>query len=398
MNHEPMPSWLVLLFAAACGAVVANLYYTQPLIGLIAPDIGLPDWQASFIVTLTQLGYCAGMILLVPLGDLLENRRLVLSTLLGAVAALALAAVAMNPGWFLAASLLIGIGSVSVQMLVPMAAHMAPDATRGKIVGMVTSGLLTGIMLARPAASMIASALGWRWVFGLSALLMVTTGAVLWRFLPERRPQSDHDYRSLITSLWTVLRGMPLLRRRGAYQAMMFGAFTLYWTVTPLLLAGPDYGFSQRGIALFALSGLLGVIGAPVGGHLADKGLARPATLAAFVMAVLAFAVGWLGASGSVAALVLSGVLLDFAVQVNLVVGQREVYTLGAHLRSRLNALYLAMLFVGGALGSSLASATYQAAGWSGVCGLGMLFPLMAMILFFTERKQAGGTALGDAR
>lgn len=385
-SSERMPAWLVLLFAAACGVVVANLYYPQPLIGLIAPDIGLPAWQASFIVTLTQLGYGTGMILLVPLGDLLENRRLVLSTLLGAVIALALAAFAMNPWWFLATSLLVGISSVSVQMLVPMAAHMAPEATRGKIVGIVTSGLLSGVMLARPVSSMVASVLGWRWVFGMSALLMIMIGTVLWRFLPERRPQADHSYRSLISSLWTVLTTMPLLRRRGAYQAMMFGAFTLYWTVTPLLLAGPAYGLSQQGIALFALAGALGIFGAPIGGHLADKGLARPATLAAFALGAAAFLLAMLGGAVSLALLVISGVVLDFAVQVNLVVGQREIYTLGSHIRSRLNALYMAILFTGGALGSSLASVTYTTAGWSGVCWLGMAFPLLAMVLFFTEK------------
>ena len=178
---------MTILLAAACGLIVANLYYAQPLIGLIAADIGLPPSPASMIVALTQIGYCAGLLLLVPLGDLTENRRLISVTLGGVVLALLMAALAPNAPLFLAASLLIGLCAVVVQMLVPLAAHMAPEGTRGRVVGNVMSGLLLGIMLSRPVSSLIAANFGWRTVFGTSAVAMVALLLVLRNLLPLRR-------------------------------------------------------------------------------------------------------------------------------------------------------------------------------------------------------------------
>ena len=382
-----VPARMILLLAAACGVVVANLYYAQPLIGLIAPDIGLQPQAASLVVTLTQLGYCAGLVLLVPLGDLLENRSLVLCTLGLALAALLLAAWAPNAGWFLAASLCIGLGSVAVQMLVPIAAHLAPDRSRGRVVGSVVSGLLTGIMLARPVSSLLAHAFGWRAVFWLSAAAMVLIGLVLRYALPRRQPQADHGYGELIASLWTLLRDTPLLRRRAAYQAALFAAFSLYWTTVPLLLSSPLYGLSQRGIALFALAGAAGALSAPIAGRLADRGHTRLATGASLAIAALAFVPAWFGTRGSLPLLLAGGVALDLGVQANLVLGQRAIYELGAHLRSRLNGLYIALFFLGGALGSAIASVTYAHGGWGLVCGVAMAFPAAALLLYSTEPR-----------
>lgn len=387
---EAVPGWLILLLASACGLVVANLYYAQPLIALIAPSIGLGLAAASLIVTLTQAGYCAGLLLLVPLGDLLENRRLVLWTLGLALLALLLAASARSAAAFLGASLLIGIGSVAVQMLVPIAAHLAPDASRGRVVGTVVSGLLTGIMLARPTASLIASLLGWRAVFWLSAGLMIVVGVVLRVALPPRQPAADHGYGELVRSLWVLLRDTPLLRVRAAYQAALFAAFSLYWTAVPLLLASPMYQLGQRGIALFALAGVAGALSAPVAGRLADRGHSQLATGISLALAALSFVLGWFGAHGSLAALLGAGIVLDLAVQANLVVGQRAIYELGAHLRSRLNGLYIALFFAGGAFGSAIASLTYARGGWPLVSVVGFAFPLLALLLFaFESRRRA---------
>ena len=273
-----MPRSLVVLLAAACGLIAANLYYAQPLVGLIAPDIGLPVTAASLIVTLTQLGYCAGLVLLVPLGDLAENRRLVVTTLGATVLSLAMAAAARSAAAFLAASLAIGLSCVVVQMLVPMAAHLSPEAIRGRMVGNVMSGVLAGIMLARPVASLVADGIGWRWLFGGSAGLMLLLGAVLWRNLPQRLPVAGPRYGVLIASMATLWRTTPLLRRRALYQAALFAAFSLYWTAMPLLLTGPRFGFSQRGVAWFTLAGVAGAFAAPLAGRMADRGLTRRAT------------------------------------------------------------------------------------------------------------------------
>jgi predicted MFS family arabinose efflux permease len=388
LSHE-LPGGLIMLLAASCGLIVANLYYAQPMIGLIAPAIGLPPSLAGLIVTLTQIGYCVGLILLVPLGDLLENRRVILSTLALVVVALLLAAEAHSALSFLAASLAIGLGSVVVQMLVPIAGHLAPDASRGRVVGTVVSGLLLGIMLARPVASLLASALGWRAVFWLSAGLMIVLGLVLRFTLPQRRPTAGGSYARLIGSLWTLLRDTPILRRRAAYQAAMFGAFSLYWTAVPLVLSSPLYGLGQRGIALFALVGAAGALSAPIAGRLADSGHTRIATGVALGLAVVALALGHLGAGGSLAALLAAGVLLDLGVQANLVLGQRAIYELGAHVRSRLNGLYMALFFAGGAAGSSIASLAYAHGGWGLVSDIGLSFPVLALLLYATERAQA---------
>ena len=375
---------MILLLATACGLIAANLYYAQPLIGLIAPALALPRTAASLIVTLTQLGYCAGLVLLVPLGDLVENRRLTLFTLAGAVLALTVAATASSASWFLAASLGIGLGSVAVQMLVPIAAHMAPDASRGRVVGNVMSGLLLGIMLARPAASLTASAFGWRFLFASSAVLMVVLALILRTLLPQRRPVAAHSYASLIGSLWTLLRQTAVLRRRAAYQASLFAAFSLFWTAVPLELAGPPFRLTQRGIALFALAGAAGAIAAPIAGRIADRGWSRIATGVSLASVAVAFLLALLG-GGSIAALLAAGVLLDLGVQSNLVLGQRAIYALGVHTRSRLNGIYMAIFFAGGALGSAIASPAYARGGWTLVGWIGLAIPAAALLLYATE-------------
>jgi predicted MFS family arabinose efflux permease len=380
-----VPAWMTVLLATACGLIAANLYYAQPLISLIAPAVGIDKSVASLIVTLTQSGYCAGLVLLVPLGDLAENRRLITWTLCGAVLALLVATIAPSAPWFLVASLFIGVGSVAVQMLVPIAAHLAPDASRGRMVGNVMSGLLLGIMLARPVSSLVANAFGWRVVFGASTVLMAVLALILRRLLPERRPAADHSYAELIRSLWILLRNTPLLRRRAAYQAALFAAFSLYWTAVPMVLAGPKFGLTQRGIALFALAGAAGTLSAPIAGRLADRGWSRIATGISLAAVASSFLLAQLGGSGSMVALLAAGILLDLGVQSNLVLGQRAIYALGANTRSRLNGLYMGIFFAGGAFGSAIASLTYTRGGWELVSWVGLAFPAVALIFYATE-------------
>ncbi|WP_042700466.1 MFS transporter [Azospirillum sp. B506] len=386
--HPALSRSLVLLMALACGVVVANIYYAQPLVGLIGPAVGLSPETASLVVTLTQVGYGAGLVLLVPLGDLLENRRLVVVTLCSTVAALLVAAVAPSASLFLAASFLIGVTSVAVQMLVPLAAHMAPEASRGQVVGNVMSGLLLGILLARPLSSLIADSLGWRAVFALSAVAMVGFAVLLRRVLPQRRPKSQSSYGALLGSLGQLLVRTPVLQRRTVYQTMMFAAFSLYWTSVPLLLAGAPFHLSQRGIALFALSGAAGALVAPIAGRIADRGWTRPATGFALAMAALSFFVARAG-EGSIALLVLAGLLLDMGVQMNMVLGQRAIYSLGAETRSRMNAIYMAIFFLGGAAGSALAGYAFAVGGWAPVTWIGFTFPAVGLLVYLTEFRGA---------
>lgn len=385
-----MSGWTTLLFAVACGASVANLYYAQPLAGLIGPEIGLSPDATGLVVTITQLGYAAGLILVVPLGDLLENRRLILVTVSATVLALLGVCLATSGPILLAAAALLGLTAVVTQMLVPFAAHLAPEARRGQVVGTVTGGLLLGILLARPAASFIADLFGWRAVFAAAAVLMVALGILLAATLPARRPGGAESYRGVIGSMPGLLWRSTPLRRRAAYQMTLFTAFSLFWMAIPLELAGPAFSFSQRDIGLFALAGAAGALAAPLAGHLADRGHGRLATGIGLLAAALAFVAAHLGQS-SVWALAAAAILLDSGAQISMVVGQRTIFTMDAGMRSRLNGIYMACFFAAGAAGSAVAGPLMARAGWSGVAALGFALPVLALVLYATEFR-AGTT------
>ena len=381
---------LTFMFAAACGLVAANLYYGQPLAGPISQSLGFTPAATGLIVTLTQIGYGLGLLLIVPLGDLLENRKLVLTLVALAAVALVGAAFAWSPSLFLLASLCIGLASVAVQVLVPFAAHMAPDASRGAVVGNVMSGLLVGIMLARPAASFLSELLSWHAVYIISAGVMIGLIVILRLVLPTRVPHTKLHYGQLLSSMGHLALRTPVLQRRALYQACMFGAFSLFWTTTPLLLASPAFGLTQNGIALFALAGAAGAIASPIAGRVADRGWTKLATAFALVLAIIAFLIGHFSGSGSLLALItltLSGIMLDFGVQTNLVLGQRAIFALSAEHRSRLNGLYMATFFAGGALGSALGGWAYATGGWNLASWFGIAFPVIALLVFLTERK-----------
>lgn len=383
------PAWITPLLATACGMIVANLYFAQPLVGPIARSLALTPESAGLIVTLVQAGYCLGLLLLVPLADLVENRRLVCRLLAGNALALAAAALSTQAATFLLAAWVIGLCSVAVQVLVPFAAHLAPDHARGRAVGNVTSGLLLGIMLARPVSSLVADLWGWHAIFGLSAVVMALLGLFLSRRLPQRQPDPGVSYAQMLASMWHLLKTQPVLRRRAAYQASMFGVFSLFWTTAPLYLAGPDFGLSQRGIALFALAGVAGAIAAPLAGRLADRGRSRQVTAAALLLAAGSFLLGLAGPTGSLlslALLTLAAIVLDFGVSANLVTGQRAIFALSAEHRARLNGLYMAIFFVGGATGSALGAWAYARGGWPLASGIGFALPMLALLYFATER------------
>jgi predicted MFS family arabinose efflux permease len=380
--------WITFVLAMACGLIAANIYYGQPLAGSISAALGLSAQATGLIVTLTQIGYGLGLLLIVPLGDLIENRRLAL-TMIG-VATLGLLGAAMSTEAlpFFVAALFIGLGSVAVQVLVPYAAHMAPEAVRGRVVGNVMSGLMLGIMLARPVSSFIAGLSSWHMVFFLSAGAMVALALLLWRTLPRRVPVAKLRYGELLASMGHLAATTPILQRRALYQACLFAAFSLFWTTTPLLLAGPAFQLSHTGIALFALAGVAGAVASPIAGRLADRGWTRSASVLAMLSVAVAFAMTHLGEAGSTWALgllVAAAILLDFGVSTNLVLGQRAIFALGAEHRSRLNGLYMATFFAGGAIGSALGGWAFAQGGWPLASWIGFALPVAALVYFATE-------------
>jgi len=387
-NAPDISPGMVRLLAMSAGLIVANLYYAQTLVGPISAATGLSPEAAGLIVTLTQVGYALGLLFIVPLGDLLENRRLVFTALLATAAALVAAAFSTSAWVFLAASLGIGLGSVAAQILVPFAAHLSREETRGQAVGKVVSGLLLGIMLARPAASLIADHAGWHSVFGGAAAAILVLAFVLRSKLPQRIPSHRLSYGQLIGSLWHLLATTPVLRRRAAYHAGLFGSFSLFWTVTPMMLEGPQFHLSQTGIAIFALVGMAGAIASPVAGRLADKGHTLPATAAALILGIVGFALPLYQPDSRILAigiLVVASIVLDMAVAANLVLGQRAIFTLGAEVRSRLNGIYFALFFAGGAVGSAAGGWMFAHHGWTAALFTGMAFPAAALAVWMGE-------------
>ncbi|MFC9359105.1 MFS transporter [Rhodococcus sp. NPDC057014] len=388
-SRAAMPTWLVLLIATACAVVVANLYYAQPLVGEISASLGLSAQSAGLIVTLTQIGYGLGLLLVVPLGDLYENRTLVTVLLAAETVVLAAAVFVKAPIPFLVTSALIGLAAVAVQVLVPFTSHYAPEHQRGRIIGTVMGGVTIGIMLARPAASLVASVWSWRAVYVLSAVLVVMIAAAIRFTMPARRPEHTAGYGALLASLPRLVRDTPVLRRRALYHACLFGTFSLFWTAVPLLLTSDAFGLSQSGVALFALAGAAGAVASPIAGRMADRNRTRSWTRIAIVcvlVALLAAAAAPTGSALGLAILVGAAILLDFGVMTNVVLGQRAIYSLGPQLRARLNGLYMAIFFAGGGVGSAIGGYVYAHHGWTVTALTGAALPVLALGYFLTER------------
>jgi predicted MFS family arabinose efflux permease len=386
-----LPLGKQLLLAVACGLLVANIYYAQPLTGLIGPTLGLTAKAWGLLVTLPLLGYGLGLLLVVPLADRVENRRLVVGLVLVVALAALLLSLTTMAAPYLALAFLLGMTSSTVQVLVPYVTYLAPEAERGVAVGRVVSGVMLGIMLARPVSSLLADLTSWRMVFRVSAVAMIGLAGLLATALPPRRPPPGLTYRQLLGSMAGIFVTTEILRRRALYQAAMFGAFSVFWTAAPLWLSGPHFHLGQRAIAWVALAGVAGAVAPPIASRLADRGLTVPATALAMTLAAAAFPLTLIGDSArlQLGFLVAAAVVLDFAVSANLVLGQRAIYALSVEQRSRINGLFMATLFAGGAVSSALGGWTFARFGWNGVCVLGAILPVMAGLYFATEARVA---------
>jgi predicted MFS family arabinose efflux permease len=388
-------SALITVLSIATGALIANLYYAQPLVASIGPEIGIDPGLAGSVVSVTQIGYGLGLFLLVSLADIVENRKLVLVTL--GITTLGLVGVATSTSAipFFAASFLIGLCSTGAQVLLPFVAHLVPVERRGRVVGNVMAGVLTGIMLARPVALFVAASFGWRAVFWGSAALMLGIGLALARMMPLYRPPGGIHYGLVLASMAGLLRDIPALRWRAAYQALMFGAFNMFWTAAPLMLAD-RFGMEERGIGLFALAGAGGALAAPFAGRLADRGLGQATTVGAMIALGLSFAgTGWAAAASALTMLVLLTVVLDATVQANQVVSQRIIFSGLAETRGRVNAIYMTIAFIGGAIGSVVGTMTYHQGGWTMTAAVGGTVGLAALLLFALETRGPASEATG---
>jgi len=389
---------MTFFFAATVGVIVVNLSAAQPLTGPVSRALNLPPELAGLIAMLPQLGYAAGLLLLVPLADLKENRRLIVRTLACCALFLVLSSFARSGWLFLASVFLAGATSSVIQMLVPMAASMAPESRRGRAVGNVMSGLMIGILVSRPLASVIAGSFGWRTFYGVEAAADAIIVVVLYAHLPTHTPLAKVRYPELLRSLWTLLRTEPVLQRRATLAALALGAFSAFWTTIALLLEQPPFSLGMHGIAAFALAGATGAIVTPLAGFLGDRGAGSATQFVshlAMIAAVLvlgAAGAGWGGFSPSahpVLALMLlatGAAALDAGVIADQTLGRRAINLINPAARGRLNALFVGIFFVGGAIGAMLSGAGWAWAGWSGVCAIALGFTIAVFLFGFVDR------------
>ena len=382
---------LLTVLTIGVGVLVANLYYAQPLIASIGAELHIAPDVAGSVVSVAQIGYGTGLFFLVPAADLIENKRLVLTLMGLTVLGLIALATSGSAFTFFVASFLLGLCATAAQVLLPFAAHLIPEGRRGRVVGNIMAGVLTGIMLARPVALFISGSFGWRAVFWSSACLVSALALLLARMMPTYRPAGGLHYGQIIASMLRLIPRMPALCWRSAYAALMFGAFNMFWTAAPLMLAG-RFGLGQHAIGLFALAGAGGALAAPLAGRFADRGLEIAATAGAMLVIALAFgATAWAVAATALLPLVVATVILDASVQTNQVVSRRTVFGTPAAIRGRVNALYMTATFMGGATGSLLGTLTYNSGGWSATAGTGAAIGVVLLGLLALELRGSRG-------
>ena len=358
--------------AVATGLAVANNYYAQPLLPVIGRTLHVGPEITGLVVTVAQVGYALGLLFLLPLGDLVERRRLIVVLSLATALGLVWLGASPSAPWLLVGALLVGVTSVVAQVLVPFAASLAGDEERGRVVGMVMSGLLIGILLARTVAGLLAETGTWRAVYFVAGGAMAVEALVLWRRLPEWREDTGSDYLGMIRSVLALLRDQPVLRLRAAYGLFSFGAFSVLWTSLAFLLSH-RYHYNSAVIGLFGLAGAAGAATASVAGRLSDRGWAPKTTGVTTALLLLSRAALWAGRS-QVFLLVVGIVVLDVGAQGVHITNQGEIYRLAPDARSRLTAAYMVLYFIGGAAGSVLSATLYGAEGWDGVCLAGAGF------------------------
>ena len=376
------------LLAVAAGLGAANLCYAQPLAETIATDFHTTASGISSALVGTQLGYAAGMLLLVPQGDVRERRGIIVATALGASVALLAFAAAPSLLLLALASVAVGLGASLAQMIVPFAVGLAPPDQRGKIVGNVMAGLLGGVLLSRIASGTLGAVVGWRAVFVGAAAVMALLAAVLRTGLPSVPPSVTLTFGELLGSLWTIVRREPVLRRRCLVGALGFACFSLFWSTIAFHVAHSPIGGGSATSGLLGILGLTGIIVAPIAGRLAMRVKPVYVNLGALAVVAVSFLV-FAAMSGSIVAIGIGVVLLDAGVQGNQLSNYTVIYGLGSGERSRINAIYMVTYFLGGAIGTAIAAQAWQRGGWSLVCGVGAAFAVTAMVVVRGERAPA---------
>ncbi|AOR64146.1 MFS transporter [Pectobacterium wasabiae] len=377
---------LIFSMAAASGVSVANIYYNQPMLGVISESF-TPNGAVSLMPTVTQLGYALGLLLLVPLGDKFDRRRLIVWQFLMLALASVFAALSTSVFSLLSASLLIGFGATAAQQIVPAAAALADVKQRGAIVGTVMSGLLSGILLSRTIAGVVAESAGWRAMFWLSVPLALAGAWTMARMLPAFPSNQTIRYSELMHSLVALWRSERTLRKATLIQALLFASFSAFWSVLALYLESGRFQMGAAAAGLFGAIGVAGIFAAPLAGRLVDRIGSRPVAIAGALLTLLSWGV-FIGFD-SIIGLIIGVVLLDLGVQSALIANQHVIYGLGEAVRGRINTVFMGGMFLGGAVGSSVAIVAWQQGGWMMVGGLAIVLAMMALLTALMKAKKA---------
>lgn len=381
-DHPSLSPALIIVMAIATGLSVASNYYAQPLLETIAQSYRLSVNQAGFIVTAAQLGYASGLMFIVPLGDKFERRSMIVVMTLLSAAGLLVTASSGSLWMMILGTAMTGLFSVVAQILVPLAATLADPAKRGKVVGMIMSGLLLGILLARTVSGALATLGGWRTVYWFASALMIIMALILWLALPRYKQYSDLNYPQLLISIFRIYITTPMLRTRALIGCVSFASFSNLWTSMAFLLAAGPFHFSEAKIGLFGLVGAAGALVASRAGQLADRGKAKITTRYGLLLLLVSWAFIWYG-QYQVSSLIIGIILLDMAVQGVHITNQSVIYRRMPQARNRLTSGYMTSYFIGGALGSLISASAFATAGWTGVCVAGGILGLLNLLVWW---------------
>lgn len=376
---------LTYFMAAACAVIVANLYYCQPLLGRLSDYFGVTETAASWINISSQLGYGMGLFFIVPLGDRMVRRTLLVRMILLSVLALIGASLSPNIYVLYFFSLCIGATSTACQVFVPLAAALATEQERGRVIGTVMGGLLSGILLSRTLSGFVADHLGWRAMFWIGAALMLVTSLLVRRIVPGEKPAFQGSYRALIRSLFQLLRQEPTARESSWIGACLFGAISVFWSTMAFYLEKPPFGYSLSAIGMFGVVGMAGAIISPQAGRMMDRhGYRLPMRWGLLAM-VTGYAIMY-QSHYTILFLVAGIVLIDVGLQLAHIPNLSRMAALAPEARTRLNTIYMTSFFIGGTLGSVIGSYAWQTFGWNGVCSAGLILVLLGALPVVMKR------------
>lgn len=386
-QEVPLTPKLKYLITIGCGVVVANLYYCQPLLGTLSRSFKVSEESASFVNICSQLGYGIGLFFIVPLGDMLARRGLLIWMHL--LAAVSLIGVGFSPNidWLYFFSICVGITSTACQVFIPLAMHLASDDERGKVLGTILGGLLTGILLSRSLSGFVAEFFGWPSVYFISAFFMVIMTGLIWKFIPGEKPSFTGGYWKLMKSLFSLFKEQSVIRESAWIGACLFGAISAFWATMAFFLEKPPFQYSLSIIGLFGIIGAGGALISPFIGRITDKhGPFKPMRIGIFLM-VAGYILLFGGKTGI--ALVVAGIILiDMGLQCTHIPNLSRNYSLLPEARTRLNTIYMTFFFMGGTIGSSVGSIAWNEGGWTAVCISGLVLVLLGAVPIFLKKHQ----------